>query len=346
MATLATGSIGQPGLVERRHFDHVNQLDTLYQQLGDTVAAMFDEFVKLGIVTNRCGILIFSDPKFTEVWTAKVNPGGGVSLIIGHLNTMIHPMLQNVYRAWEKKESFFSYELIGDDIKSYYKAINNSRDYPTRFDIESIPKREFHSDFFFGEGAVFAFTPEAVPDDSSKILKRFAGVFGQTYRRYLDLQKAEIQAREATIEAALERVRYQAMAMQNSEDVGVATATMFTELDKLGIENIRCGIAIISPDQTMEVLSAANTEEGKIIRNVGFFDMNAHPLWQRMFKGWSQKEEYFNYYLKDEDKQAYFRILSKAPGYTLKYDLHELPDQHFQAYYFLVLICKDKVNVY
>jgi hypothetical protein len=43
VATLATGSIGQPGLVERRHFDHVNQLDTLHQQLGDAVAAMHDD---------------------------------------------------------------------------------------------------------------------------------------------------------------------------------------------------------------------------------------------------------------------------------------------------------------
>ena len=40
-------------------------------------------------------------------------------------------------------------------------------------------------------------------------LKRFGKVFEQTYTRFLDLQKAEAQAREAQIEAALERVRSQ-----------------------------------------------------------------------------------------------------------------------------------------
>ena len=43
VAPVATRSIGQPGLVERRHLDQLNQLDTLYQQLGDTVATMQDD---------------------------------------------------------------------------------------------------------------------------------------------------------------------------------------------------------------------------------------------------------------------------------------------------------------
>ena len=46
--------------------------------------------------------------------------------------------------------------------------------------------------------------------------KRFAKVFEQTYTRFLDLQKAEAQAREAQIELALERVRARSMAMHQS----------------------------------------------------------------------------------------------------------------------------------
>ncbi len=38
---------------------------------------------------------------------------------------------------------------------------------------------------------------------------RFGKVFQQTYTRFLDLQKAEAQARESQIELALERVRSQ-----------------------------------------------------------------------------------------------------------------------------------------
>lgn len=40
MTTVATGRVGQPGLVERRDLDQLHQLDPLHQQLGDAVAAM------------------------------------------------------------------------------------------------------------------------------------------------------------------------------------------------------------------------------------------------------------------------------------------------------------------
>ena len=40
MTTIATGCFGQPGLVERRHLDQLDQLDPLHQQLGDPVAAV------------------------------------------------------------------------------------------------------------------------------------------------------------------------------------------------------------------------------------------------------------------------------------------------------------------
>jgi len=43
VTTVPTGCIGQPGLVERRHLNHVNQLNLLHQQLSNTVAAVHDD---------------------------------------------------------------------------------------------------------------------------------------------------------------------------------------------------------------------------------------------------------------------------------------------------------------
>ncbi len=61
----------------------------------------------------------------------------------------------------------------------------------------------------------------AVPysDAENATLKRFAAVFEQTYIRFKDLEQAEAQAREAKIEAALERIRSRTMAMQKSEEL-------------------------------------------------------------------------------------------------------------------------------
>ncbi len=56
-------------------------------------------------------------------------------------------------------------------------------------------------------------------EEKGEVLKRFARVFDQAYTRFLDLQKAEAQSREAQIELGLERVRARAMAMQASEEL-------------------------------------------------------------------------------------------------------------------------------
>ncbi len=54
---------------------------------------------------------------------------------------------------------------------------------------------------------IIRYTDEPYSDAENAILIRFGKVFEQAYIRFLDLQKAEAQAREAQIEAALERVR-------------------------------------------------------------------------------------------------------------------------------------------
>ena len=58
--------------------------------------------------------------------------------------------------------------------------------------------------------------------------KRFAKVFEQTYTRFLDLQKAEEQAREAQVEVALERVRARTMAMHKSEELAETAHVLFS----------------------------------------------------------------------------------------------------------------------
>jgi signal transduction histidine kinase len=303
------------------------------QDVGNTVATMFDQLVHLGVKTNRCGILIFSHTNNTEVWTAKSNQNGEAALIIGHLDVTIHPMLQGVRNAWKNKETFFSYELAGENIKDYYSAINNYPDYPTRFNLDSLPTKEIHSDFFFPEGAVFAFTSAPITAEASQIFKRFAGVFGQTYRRYLDLQKAETQAREAQIEASLERVRSKTMAMHSSDDVTSATATMFTELDRLGIENMRCGIAHYLEDHKMEVWSVSNLVDGQVVRGAGLLDTNSIPFWKLFYSTWQKKEDFLYYYMAGKEKEDYFKKINTLQNY-LNHSIEDVPDLSIQTYYF------------
>ena len=56
-------------------------------------------------------------------------------------------------------------------------------------------------------------------NQENEIIIRFARVFEQAYTRFLDVKKAEEQAREAQIESALERVRASSLAMHHSDDL-------------------------------------------------------------------------------------------------------------------------------
>jgi len=66
-------------------------------------------------------------------------------------------------------------------------------------------------------------------------LMRFGKVFEQTYTRFKDLEQAEEQAREAQIEAALERVRSRTMGMRKSEELQDAALLLFQQAEALGV---------------------------------------------------------------------------------------------------------------
>ena len=61
--------------------------------------------------------------------------------------------------------------------------------------------------------------PNGIKGRRGGFAARFTRVFEQTYARFLDLKKAEAQAREAQIEASLERFSSQTVAMHRSSDL-------------------------------------------------------------------------------------------------------------------------------
>jgi signal transduction histidine kinase len=86
-------------------------------------------------------------------------------------------------------------------------------------------------------------------DDTKTIVLKMAGAFNQAYQRFLDLQKAEAQAREAQIEAALERIRSRALAMHKSSEVGDVSDLLFSELEKMDINPTGFSIMVFNREQ-------------------------------------------------------------------------------------------------
>jgi signal transduction histidine kinase len=206
------------------------------EDLEDIVVSLFDEVMKLGLDKSlRCGIGILEDHEGMETRSVNFNSDGTVELRVGMLDMTIHPMLVGLKKAWKNGSKGYSYEYTGKDVRKYYEALNKEPEYPFNANLETLPEQEFHKSFIYSSGIIFAFSKNPISEESSKILARFAAVFGQTYRRFLDLQKAEAQAREAQIEAALERVRSRSMAMHESKEMLAVIEVVSEQLQQLNL---------------------------------------------------------------------------------------------------------------
>ncbi len=215
------------------------------QEVGESVATLFEELVTLSLmgVEDRCGVGIMQPDEMMELWTAD-KTSGTTSLTIGHLDMRLHQLGKNVYQNWLDKKETYEYTLEGDDKFQYYEAIRNEAKYKIKQDYYSAYEKIVHTDFFFKEGCLFVFSLNTFTTEAKSIFIRFANVFGQTYRRYLDLQNAEAQAKEAQIEAALEKVRSRTMAMQHSDELRTVVLTVYEQLNKLNFNAQACNIVI------------------------------------------------------------------------------------------------------
>jgi signal transduction histidine kinase/DNA-directed RNA polymerase subunit N (RpoN/RPB10) len=288
------------------------------QDVADTVAVMFDELVNLGIEkTVRCGIGIIDDVAHIELWTAFTNPEGQVSLIIGSLDMTIHQLLQRLYNAWKNQEEYSAYEMAGDDLIAYYRAINDAPDYPTQFDMALLPAKQFHYDFFFPEGTIFAFSPTPLTPDAIQIFKRFAGVFGLTYRRYLDLIKAEAHSKEVWIELAMERIRARAMAMHSSGELIEVANILREQMGLLGQPELEVSAVHLYDDdsETFDswyAVRSADDPDGKIRNGIFTVPKDCCALNREMITMYRSPVTDYTIVASAAKMQEWFKVLLKA----------------------------------
>lgn len=249
------------------------------QDIADTIITLFDELLKLGVDRDiRCGVNVFDQAMMGEVWTASFDTNGTTTLTKGRINMNIHPLLAGIYQAWQNKQQHAWQELSGNELKEYFRALTASPEYPFRYKISELPKKQVNNAFFFPEGCLFAFTAEQLSEEAARLFKRFAGVFGLTYRRYLDLQKAEAQARQAQIEVAMEKVRSRSLAMQKPEELMAVAQLLRQEMALLGVEELETSsIYIHHNDSGRTDCWYAIKDDHKLV--TGHMDMNLRETW-------------------------------------------------------------------
>ena len=156
------------------------------------------------------------------------------------------------------KQKIFSSVVKGKELQHYNRWRNEFIGKVAWDESDAVLSQSWHVDGVFFSRGMMGISSGSAPDAGALILlERFANVFDLTFTRLLDLQKAEMQAREVQIEAAMERVRGKAMAMHNSSDMATTALMVFTEMRHLGLTSIRCGVGLLDSETRKALLYSA-----------------------------------------------------------------------------------------
>ncbi|WP_179345523.1 ATP-binding protein [Winogradskyella ursingii] len=267
------------------------------EDIGQATKILFEEIEKLGIETMRCGIVIIHKDKTMDAWTTSTTEGNDAVQITGQFDMTIHPLLETVFRGWDKGLPSADYKLQGKDGENYYKAIQKHVSY-------ELPKSNITKDThyllaaMFNEGSLFAFTKNQISSESQRILQRFAKVFGLTYQRYRELIESEKREREANKQASLDRVRGEIASMRSTKDLERITPIIWQELMNLGVPFFRCGIFIMI-EEKKHIQVFLSDPNGKSL-GLMTLDYTTNDLTKNSVKAWKKSEIFKAHWDKDE----------------------------------------------
>lgn len=294
-------------------------------ELNEAVGVFFQQFKGLDLLPAEARTYfshVNTDKDSVEVWMTHTD---GSVMSGSHITPMTKsPLLKKYYKEWKKNKEFVNTRIYaGQSLKDYMKFLSTlphvagDKDYQKLF--ESPPNQIVMTDAGFLQGFLGIMSYEPLKPEAIEILKRFSKVFEFTYTRFLDLQKAEAQAREAQIEAALERVRARSMAMHESQELREIIACVFEELQKLDFVAPACSLIFYQDDKSAEHWFAGFTE-GAYPQSytIPYIDI---PYYTDLLKAWHEGSEYEEFIMEGQAKVDYAKwLLSET-------DFKNLPEE-------------------
>lgn len=205
----------------------------------------YRELEKLGFVNLRAVLIHILDDEtrtFTDYDYCELF-GGEIS----NLSYDSHPVVVNYFKQIKsRKDAFAEAVLSGSELESWKKVRleTGQKNDPRLNTTDAL----YYYGYSIGFGDFSISTLKPINEKQRRILKRFRNVFDLAYRRFIDIEKAEAQAREAQIEAALERVRSRSMAMHQSKELADLSLELVKQVHSLGVDAWFCAFNIYDDD--------------------------------------------------------------------------------------------------
>lgn len=283
------------------------------EELKEVITLVFAQLNQLDVaITDGAAIiaLVSEDTKDTIHWTANLDRISEANRF--QLPYFDHPM-QNVYwDAREKGLDFVAHAFTLDEKNSFWNQAFLISDYkyvPEEAKQWGYASPGYASSYAIGRHSAIlidSFAGKMYSDLENDILKRFARVFEQAYVRFLDLQKAEDQAKEAQIEAALERVRSQSMAMQHSDHLQEVITVVCEQLQTLGFTFDYVNFVVERADRGWDCYSASGLTKEVVSFLIPYVD---NRLFNDAWVARQQGLDFFDYTLTPGEKSEWFKYL-------------------------------------
>lgn len=225
-------------------------------ELAHVIALIFSELRSVGFDALACDLVLFDrDTGNSTMWLSGSRDAEKQdSFPIGYrIPKMDHPHYTAALESWKSGEKRRVTVLKGSAYVSYMESLL------TRTEMSNLPEpvKRFiterqgivHSEIFNTYGCIRVASETEYPEAKLNILTRFAEVFDETYTRFVDLQRLEMQAREANRRASLDRLRAEIASMRTAADLNHVTPLIWRELKILEIPFFRCGVFIIDPEK-------------------------------------------------------------------------------------------------
>ena len=281
------------------------------EELDSVIKTIYSELKHLDVSFERCFIMIFDEQKGATWWMGSSDDD------LFHQGFYVpyhtHPPHLAYLKGWKERQQRWEYLLEGQIKKEWDEFIFRETE------LSKLPQevigfmKSFEHAYlvasFENFGCLTTGGTKWLNEESLIILSRFAKVFDQTYSRFLDLQKAEAQAREAKIEASLERVRAKAMAMHSSQDLADTIGVFYKELHSYSITPRRCGVGLLNKKtKDGELFTWNTTEQGESLELMGTIKMEGHPILENVYVNWLTQTEYHPV-LKGNEIKEYYKVL-------------------------------------
>ncbi|MBS1744544.1 MAG: nuclear transport factor 2 family protein, partial [Bacteroidetes bacterium] len=286
------------------------------EELKQVIRVVLDQFVHLKINVGHAGFYIdYKAHDDMHIWLADPN----IEPFFAVLPYFDTPTWNSFLEAKAKGITLHTDLLDFKTKNKFYKSL---------FKLFAIPEeaKEFYlqckglavSTVLLESVGLYIENFDGIPytDEENNILLRFGKVFQQAYTRFLDLQKAESQAREAQVEAALERVRARTMAMQKSSELNPTADLLFDQLKLLGAD--LQGVAFAICDKDSDIVQKWTSI------GVFSFPYTIEPAERNMYEAWKNKVPLYEEIFEGERIKKYYETLMEVPAF--KQGLQKLID--------------------